>query len=392
MDRDGPQLVRAQELYQLLADADATMSLSFLQSDDPQRLRDEYAADLDSAAKMLNTLEAESSGPKWSEHLEPLGRDLPVYAGLIASAWSNSRLGYPVGAAYLRQASTLMTKEMLRQATELYALAADDLNDSGGAGTRALPWLVLALVGGALATVLVASQLWIAGRTRRLLNVGLLVVSATVLVVFVVTAWVLADGQRSLVRAQREGSDVVQLLASTRLLTLRAQTDASFTLIERGTGDSFITDFADVVGRIGMPVQTSESCSEPIPAPGTSEPTGLLAELHGVEAGGASWLKVLPIEDRMRSYLRAHEQVRGLDACGDYTKAVDSFLSNEAPAADSLDAILATNIDEGETKFTNAADESRTLMAPLSVLAMASAIVALMALLLGLRPRFQEYR
>ena len=49
-------------------------------------------------------------------------------------------------------------------------------------------------------------------------------------------------------RAQRDGSDSVQILSAARILALRAQADESLALVARGGGDQYVTDFDNVDG------------------------------------------------------------------------------------------------------------------------------------------------
>ncbi|HEX9260100.1 MAG TPA: hypothetical protein VF855_11230 [Acidimicrobiales bacterium] len=392
LDRDGPQLVRAQNLYRVLADADATASRTLLESGEQEDLRKRYLSDLEQAADLVTVLATKASSDRWQVHLETINRGLSQYAGQVESSRTNSRLGFPVGAAYLRQASTLMREELLREATELYAMAAADLDESGRTGTAPVPWVALAIVGSALVIVLVLSQWWLARRTRRLVNMGLVALSALTVLLLGVTSWLLLAGQRSLVKAQQEGSDVVQLLASTRILTLQAHTDAGFTLIERGTGEAFVEDFQDVVGRIGVPIEVETVRGERIPHPVDGDPTGLLAALETIESSEVRSTAVAPTEFLLRKWLVAHQAVRSADAQGEYESAVRRFLTEEVQAALAVDEHLSTSIEAAQGRFKVGAGDARDFAAPLVALSTIAAIAGVAALALGLRPRFREYR
>jgi hypothetical protein len=56
-----------------------------------------------------------------SKDLLTLSTDLPVYTGEIETARADNRIGYPVGAAYLREATTLMNSSLLPAAENLYS-------------------------------------------------------------------------------------------------------------------------------------------------------------------------------------------------------------------------------------------------------------------------------
>src|SRR5262249_58609210 len=113
---------------------------------------------------------------------------------------------------------------------ELYKCAAGDLHvdDDRGTSARQMVWIVV--IGIAVLAVLVVTQLYTARRTNRILNLGLVVASVIVLVVLV---WMLVrfnSEQDSLVKAQRDGSDSVQVLSSARILALQAQANANLAL------------------------------------------------------------------------------------------------------------------------------------------------------------------
>src|SRR5262249_57654530 len=71
-----------------------------------------------------------------------LSAQLPVYTGLVENARTFNRLGLPVGAAYLREASALMRGQLLPAAQRLYQLATDRLGDERR-GPAAFPSLVM---------------------------------------------------------------------------------------------------------------------------------------------------------------------------------------------------------------------------------------------------------
>ena len=148
-----------------------------------------------------------------------IAQQLPVYTGLVESARTNSRLDFPVGAAYLRRASDLMRTSILPAATSVYEDAAQPPLPGLPVGHLADGWRRRARrPAGLLVVLLLGSQLLVARRTRRIVNLGL--VGATVLVV-ALGAWALAafdTQQDALVRSQREGSDQLVVLSTARIL------------------------------------------------------------------------------------------------------------------------------------------------------------------------------
>ncbi|WP_052395993.1 hypothetical protein [Kutzneria sp. 744] len=113
-----PLSVAAQDIYRALQDADATASSAFLAGGiEPAATRQQYLADIAQATSAL-TLEAGTQAAPGA--LETLSSQLPIYAGLVETARANNRQGFPVGAAYLREASGLMRAKLLPAAEQLY--------------------------------------------------------------------------------------------------------------------------------------------------------------------------------------------------------------------------------------------------------------------------------
>ena len=103
----------AQQIYQSLSDADATEAAAFLAGLEPPAARQRYLADVARAASYLEAATAAAGGQGQAHRLTVLSTELPVYTGLVESARADNRLGLPVGAAYLAEASELMRSRLL---------------------------------------------------------------------------------------------------------------------------------------------------------------------------------------------------------------------------------------------------------------------------------------
>ena len=159
-----PLSLDAQQIYRSLSDADATEAAAFLSGGlEPLALRARYQADIAQAARHLEAATAAAGQSAAGPRLAILSAGLPVYAGLVDTARADNRLGLPLGAAYLREASRYMRARLLPAARDLYAqenaqLAAADRQATG------LPYaaLVVALIAAAF---LLGSQWWLARRS-----------------------------------------------------------------------------------------------------------------------------------------------------------------------------------------------------------------------------------
>src|SRR6266511_2473141 len=172
-----------------------------------------------------------------------------------AAARAYNRLGLPVGAAYLGEASGLMRGQLLPAAQQLYRFETDRLAADRG-GASAVPWLAL-LLGLVTLAGLVWAQLRLSRQTHRTLNVGLVAatLAGLVMVSWVGTAWVAAASQ--LHASNREGSAQVELLAGARIAALQARADEALTLVARGTGEVFEKDFTAQLTTLAGPGGTS---------------------------------------------------------------------------------------------------------------------------------------
>jgi hypothetical protein len=110
-----PLLVTAEGLYASLSDADATAATTFLTGGlEAPAQRERYAGDLRAASGELATLARQAGGSAQTRAaVGTLATQLPVYSGLVETARASNRQGFPVGAAYLRRASTLIGQPLL---------------------------------------------------------------------------------------------------------------------------------------------------------------------------------------------------------------------------------------------------------------------------------------
>jgi hypothetical protein len=374
VEEAAPLLTDASELYGALAEADATASRAFLQggpeSDDLQARIDEAIARLTAIGGHADT------SAEVRESVTEINAGLNDYAGRVAAAGANSRQNFVVAAAYLRDASRIMTGRILPAATDLYAVAASDLDENYRAGTSPGGLLGIVAAGAVVLGLLIAVQVWIAGWSNRILNLGL--VGASVVVVGLL-AWALvlfAVNQNQLVRAQQEDSDAVQLLSAARILGLRALSDDYYQLIERGTGTAYGEDFAVVMESLG----------------GAGGRGGLLGEFADTADSSEVARQADELAQAFRAFLAEHERVRRLDEDGKYTAAVERALGELADSAEELDRRLSSGIDTARQSLDATAGRSAGGFTVLAVGSSLIAVTAIFFVLYGLRQRIEEYR
>ncbi|NUT92493.1 MAG: hypothetical protein HOY78_10725 [Saccharothrix sp.] len=361
-DRSEPLAFAAQEVYRAMADADATAASAFLSGGvESAALRQRYEADVAKAAAALSTATGEiTRSPELGEALSTLSQQLPVYTGLVETARAHNRQGNPVGAAYLREASTLMRDRLLPAAQSLYrAENANVVRDLGGATT--LPWLEL-LLGAVLLGALVAAQRYLTRKTNRLLNVGLVAATAASVVslLWVLGASVVAVSGAS---SSRDDAEVVDVLAQARIQTLAARRDETLTLVARGSGGEYEKGFVAA----------------------SQELRGLLDR---AESGAAL--------THYAQWQQAHQRVREADDRGDYTTAVGLALGSgpdgAAVAFEALDGDLRSSLGAERARLTERIAGARGALTGAVPAVVLLALVAAVAVAAGLWQRLKEYR
>jgi hypothetical protein len=372
-----PLSVYAQRIYSALSDADATAAAAFLSGGlEPQATRQRYLADVTRAATNLAAATGTAGQGPAGARLTVLSRNLPVYTGLVETARADNRLGLPVGAAYLRQASGLMRGTMLPAAQAVYVQANAQLaGDDGGAA--ALPFVAVA-VAIIVGVALFFAQRWLARRTHRVLNRGLVLASVAgiVSVVWLITALTVARAH--VLDARDHGSAPVEALARAEIAALQARGDESLTLIDRGGDDSFQQDFVSVQHRLG-------------PGPGT-----LLTAASDAAQGSPGAGAAAAAGTAARAWYAAHAQVRSLDDSGNYGSAVQLAIGSAPDASGTLfnrlDTSLTDAISKDQAAFRSAIAAGRNAFTGLEAGMIVLSLAMAAGCAWGLAQRIAEYR
>ena len=360
-----PLTLDAQQIYRGLSDADAAAASAFLSGGlEPAAARQRYDADISQAALGIEAAGA-LVGPSGSasKDLAALSAGLPVYAGEVGTAVADNRLGLPLGAAYLREASALLRGTLLPAASDIYTKESGLLT-SASAQATGLPLLVLALlVGLGLGYVLYRSSRWLTRRTHRVFNYGLLVASVAVVVSLAWLAAAFFVGRGDLLNAQQRGSAPAEAFARAEVAALQAHADESLTLIDNTGDDSYQKDYLAQQKLLG-------------PGPGT-----LLAALPAQAATDA------------QAWYRAHAALRAQDDAGNHAAAVGSALSGDAAASfAALSATLNHGIDASQAVFASSARSGRDDFTGLTEGMIVASLVMAVGCAWGLSRRLAEYR
>ncbi|GAA4973200.1 hypothetical protein GCM10023205_44520 [Yinghuangia aomiensis] len=382
--RSEPLAVRTQELYRSLADADATAAAALLSGGiEKPALRDRYEQDMDSAQRTLMAASSAGATGNVAELLSRLSVEVPQYREDVARAKTETRQGHTVGPAWLRAASKQMQDVILVDAAALHEEAGKQLRRDHDRATG-IP--VAAMAAGALAlAALVVAQVWLARRTKRVFNPGLLLACLSVAALLVWVSVGLSSARDRFTESRDGGWRPVEALSAARFAVLRARGDEGQILVQRGTDNGKYEadlngEFADLSGSTGDPAPEKR----------------LLGEAARLSAGDPVTLADI---DKARGavgdWQTAHDGVNVKYENVDYAGAVAEVIGDKGgsqTAFDRADGALADAIKKDQADFEKSVKQGRDELAGLGVGVVVLAVLAAVGIVDGMRRRLGEYR
>jgi hypothetical protein len=359
------QMVRVTAVRTDLVEADAYATNAFLVGGlEPAAARANYENNIAAAAATLADVAAAADDADLAA-LQTASSDLTRYTGLIESARANNRQGFPVGVAYLRQASQLMRDSILPSLDAVTDTTTRDVDNAFDNADNSSGLLIT--TAGALA-VLAAAQLFLSRRTRRTLNIPLLIATGAVLIASVLAG---ALGAVALHQATttRDGAYTNAVaLATARTQAFDAKSAESLTLIARGSGDIYEERF-------------------------TSGADATLDALNSIPIETAG-----PSLDAFTAYLDVHNQIRELDNAGRWDDAVAlaTGTGDDTPSANNLfadfDDASQTALDRATSTTTDTLTSGSGLLTVAALALIAAGIIGGFAAWRGISIRLREYR
>jgi len=387
-----PLSLDAEQIYTSLSDADATAASAFLAGGlEPAAARQRYQADIAEAAVRIEAAsalvgssaartelpghlanQASAAGSAIGDDLAMLSGQLPVYTDEVGTARADNRLGLPLGAAYLREASARLRGTLLPAASDIYTRESALLT-SASAQATGLPLMVITVLAGlGLGYVLYRSSRWLSRHTHRMVNYGLLLAALAGLISLV---WLVASfvaGRGDLLHAQQQGSGPVQAFARAEVAALQAHADESLTLIDNSGDDSYQKDYLAQQKLLG-------------PGPGT-----LLAQVQAAAGNGGPGGDATA---EARAWYQAHAALRAQDDTGNHAAAVTSAQSGDAARSFArLSATLSDGIETHQAVFAASARSGRDAFTGLAVGMIVASLVMVAGCIWGLSRRLAEYR
>jgi hypothetical protein len=359
------QLVRIQAIHTNLVRADAEATNAFLVGGlEPAEQRTNYTASLTEASRLI--AEAARSQPADGPALGALNSSVLTYASLIEQARATNRQALPVGAQYLRVASSGLRSDSLPILDALVKANNARVSTEFDGATGASAFLV---AGGVLTlSVLIGGMIWLARRTHRYVNAPLAAATGAVLVMLVVGSISLAAvGSR--VNDVRDGSYAATLATATaRIAAYDAKSNESLTLIARGSGATFEKAWVD-----SSKVVTDQSAAS---ARLSSDATSM----SGLWAG----------------YVKTHTEIRKADNGGLWEAGVRQATGTGPTSAnatfDAFDSSSGAALTSSSKAAADSLDAPRTWLPFAAWLGLLVGIAAAVSAWWGVSLRLEEYR
>jgi uncharacterized membrane protein YqjE len=399
-----PSVLTAQQLQDSFAGMDASLASELLLKPgdtrqkeveiDFQTNRKKIAARLIAAAKNITY-------PKEQEIVEKLQRYDGDYLLKLQEARDAHQRGDSVSALGIYQsAATLMDEKIIPKAEELSQVNLQELEKAYAAqGTinGGITFLV-AIVGFVQIAILVAIQIFLYRRMRRILNLPLLGATAIAVIFLGYTIGSLVGATSNLYVAKHDAFDSLHALRKMRALSYRANADESRYLLDRANADRHERSFNDKITKI-LTIPAGKSNDNIIantmqkkPTPGL---TGLFAdELNNITFDGESELAIGTFK-LLNDYLAIDKQIRQLNQSGKVAEAIALCIGNkqgESNFAFEQYKLTHTKLMQlNEKEFNKNIDLGQQHLDNFEIIAaLALGSVALLTLF-GLRPRLMEY-
>jgi hypothetical protein len=366
-----PLSYAAGRLYTTLSVADAAAATAFIAQPEPRSVRQRYEQAITDAAVAVTRA---SSGLTDESLVQLLGRinaELAVYTGLIEIARTNNRVGNPVGSSYLSEASGLMQSKILPDAQQLYQATSHRVDSETTASTQ-IPAPVILVVTTTMVFGLFSHR-WLARRTRRRINPGLVVgaLGIVVMVVWVGTALTISTTASS--RAKDTAAESLKTVTNVAITAQQARADETLSLIRRGDEEIRKQAFYQRIDAMHQQIDGYMSRSDAIDKP----------DLQGADQLLIRWRQA---NDRINAYM----------SVGNYRAATQVALGkgedDSTPAFDRLDDALTKAMDESRTHLRNDVLNARSGLSGAQVGGVVLSLGAALAVALGLWPRLKEYR
>lgn len=371
LDNTEPLAFAAGQLYTKLSVADAAAATAFIAGAEPRPVRQRYEQAITDASVAVTRASSDLTDPPLVELLGRINAQLAVYTGLIEIARTNNRLGNPVGSSYLSEASALMQQKILPDAQRLYEQTSARV-DAETTASATIPAPAIIVVATALLFGAFAHR-WLAVRTKRRINIGLIAGGMAIVVMIVWVGTALAISTSGTRAAKKTAADSLRTVTGLAITAQQARADETLSLIRRDDEDARKRSYYQRVDSMRADLKEYLAKDNAIAS----------AQLAGADALLVKWQQT-------------DERINSLIAVGDYQAATQVALGegedDATPSFDRLNEALASGIQESRKQLRNDILSARRVLSGTTVGGAMLSISAALAVGLGLWPRMSEYR
>ena len=366
-----PLSFAAGRLYTTLSVADAAAATAFIAQAEPRPVRLRYEQAITDAAVAVTRASSGLTDEPLVQLLGKINAELGVYTGLIEIARTNNREGNPVGSSYLSEASGLMQSTILPDAAQLYEATSARVDTETTASTEIPAPVILVL----LTTVVFGafSHRWLARRTRRRINPGLVVGALGILVMVVRMAIALTISTTASRSAKVTAAESLKTVTNVAITAQQARADETLSLIRRGDEQVRKESFYQRIDSMHQQLDRYMARSDAVDK----------ADLQGADQLLVRWRQA---NDRINTYI----------SVGNYRAATQVALGtgedDSTPAFDKLEHELGKAMDQSRTQLRNDVLNARSGLSGAQVGGVVLSLSAAIAVALGLWPRLKEYR
>jgi hypothetical protein len=371
LDHTEPLSFAAGQLYTTLSVADAAAATAFIAGAEPRPVRQRYEQAITEAAVALTRASSGITDEPLRELLGRINANLTVYTGLIETARTNNRAGNPVGSSYLSEASSLMQETILPDAQRLYQETSSRVDSETTASTR-VPAPVILIVTATIVFGAFAHR-WLARRTRRRVNIGLVAGGLAIMIMVIWVGTALAISTATSRNAKDNAAESLKTITNLAITAQQARADETLSLIRRGDEDvrkqSYYQRIDTMQQQLAQYLERNDSIDK--------------TDLQNADQLLARWRAA---DERINAYI----------SVGNYQAATQVALGtgedDSTPAFDKLEAALNDGIQESRDQLRRDILSARRVLSGATVGGVVLSLGAAAAVALGLWPRMGEYR
>ena len=369
-----PSIIAAEHMRAALADMDAEAANELLTGGGDaafEKRRTEAVLGIVEAAKNLKYGEAE---------LQKLALGVGTYTAGIQTSRDKRAAGDKGYLAPWRQATRFMDSVVLKAGADLDAANRTELDQAyAEQKTASVRALVLLLAGAAVAGgVLIAMQVFVAGRMRRILNPGLAAATLATVVFLIYAGQRFAENDRYLKVAKEEAFESIHALWQARAVAYAANSDESRYLLD--------------VGQVA-PSQAAKYEAD-FQAKAAQVDGFLDAEMKNITFVGEGEPAREAVAE-FAAYRKVDRQIRDLERSGKHEAAIALCTGNAPGQSDYVfklfDDALGKTLKVNQEAFDAAVARGWGDVDGFEITAPVAAFLIAVLGWLGLRPRIREY-